>query len=78
MRDARATRLMFNWVESGTIIKPAHIDLLPWIRVAKDTPETVVVSRKGRLDGMGLGSAGEVEAEMAVDGEGEQAEEMEE
>jgi hypothetical protein len=56
---------MFGWVESGTIIKSAHIDLLPWIRIARDSPEVVVVSRKGKLDGMGLGGA--EGAAMAVD-----------
>ncbi|KLT44193.1 hypothetical protein CC85DRAFT_234130, partial [Cutaneotrichosporon oleaginosum] len=55
LTDARATKLMYGWVESGTIIKSAHIDLLPWIRIARATPDVFVVSRKGKLDGMGLG-----------------------
>lgn len=70
LTDYRATKLMFGWVENGTIIKNSHINLLPWIRLAKDTPEVVVSSRKGNLDGMGLGEA---EASMAVDEEAVEA-----
>lgn len=76
LTDARATRLMSGWVESGTIIKSAHINLLPWIRIAKDTPEVVVVSRKGELDRMGLGDA--AAAAMAIDEEGADEGEMQE
>ncbi|GMK57254.1 hypothetical protein CspeluHIS016_0400880 [Cutaneotrichosporon spelunceum] len=75
LTDARATRLMFGWLENGTRIKSAHIDLLPWIRLAKESPEMIVVSRKGKLDGMGLGGAGAME--MAVD-EGQEGEGMQE
>ncbi|BEI81315.1 hypothetical protein CcaverHIS002_0204750 [Cutaneotrichosporon cavernicola] len=68
LTDARATRLMYGWLENGTRIKSAHIDLLPMIRIAKDSPEVVVVSRKGKLDVMGLGEAGEAAAaDMAVE-----------
>lgn len=76
LTDARATRLMFGWVENGTRIKSAHIDLLPWVRIAKDTPEVVVTSRKGKLDGMGLGEINA--ASMAVDEEAADVEVMEE
>lgn len=54
---------MWSWLESETNMQHSHVDLLPFIRIAKDTPEVVVVSRPGRVGNMGLGNG--------VEGEGE-------
>jgi hypothetical protein len=53
---------MFSWIESGTNMDSSHVDLLRMMRVFMASDE-VVLSRKGRTEGMGLGKG--------VAGEGE-------
>lgn len=54
---------MYSWLESGTDLQNSHVDLLPHVRLAKDTPDVVVVSRPGKVGNMGLGDG--------VEGDGE-------
>lgn len=54
---------MWSWLENGTDLQHSHVDLLPFIRIAKDTPDIVVVSKPGKVGNMGLGEG--------VKGEGE-------
>lgn len=63
LTDGPTTKLMWSWLENGTDLQHSHVDLLPFIRIAKDTPEVVVVSKPGKVGNMGLGDG--------VEGEGE-------
>lgn len=78
MTDGPTTRLMWSWHESGTNLTYSHVDLLPFIRIAKDTPDVVVVSKPGKVENMGLGSGVEGEGEdwtaKSKDGEDEKME----
>lgn len=62
-------------LENKKRLKPSHTDLLPHIRVAARNPETVVISRPGRLMNMGLG--GEV-PDILMDGDDDEEDQMEE
>lgn len=63
---------MSQWAEAGTRLKSAHVDLLPWVRIARGTPEVVTPSRPGQLAGMGLGGGPiEIEVDAGEDSDAE-------
>ena len=47
-------------LESDTTLQPSHVDLLRQIRLFKNSPEEVIVSKPGRTANMGLMTGGEV------------------
>lgn len=46
---------MYRWVQDKVRLDASYVDMLPYVRLAKDTPEVVTMSKPGRLDNMGLG-----------------------
>lgn len=46
---------MYRWVQDKVRLDSSYVDMLPWVRLAKDTPDVITESRHGRLDDMGLG-----------------------
>ena len=45
---------MWDLLESGDPLQPSHVDLLRQIRLFKNSPEEIVVSKQGRTGNMGL------------------------
>lgn len=47
-------KLLFTLLDRDTPLQPSHVDLCKHIRVFKNSPDEVVVSKPGRTAGMGL------------------------
>jgi translation machinery-associated protein 16 len=47
-------KLLWTLKEEDTTLQPSHVDLLRQIRLFKDDPEEIVVSKAGRTGNMGL------------------------
>lgn len=58
---------MYSWIQSGTRLKDAHIDLIPHIRIARDNVTGIIQSRPGKLDKMGLDGEIPKDEELDID-----------
>ena len=66
-------KLLFTLLDRDTPLQSSHVDLCKHIRVFKNSPEEVVVSKPGRTEGMGLLFGDEVgEGEDWTNGEVEE------
>ncbi|ORX40219.1 hypothetical protein BD324DRAFT_616940 [Kockovaella imperatae] len=48
-------KILFGLQDSSTSLQQSHLDLLRHIRLFKDDPDTVLVTREGKWDKMGFG-----------------------